>query len=159
MFAKYCPRCKVRVSGVNAADWASKIGPTVQSAILSDRQLNYVIPIYDGMVQFLMPAIITTGASDRVKIASFNATPAVLDMIRSGDVVTFDSGEDTTWLAGAILDQDMRVLLKQPTINDYAVGIRAFTKTDAQAAGVPAKLGVGYGDSAQKGYVALWGPQ
>jgi ribose transport system substrate-binding protein len=157
MFAKYCPGCKVRVSGVNAADWATKIGPTVQSAILADRELDYVIPVYDGMVQFAVPAIITTGASGRVKISSFNATPAVLDMIRTGDIVTFDSGEDTTWLAGAILDQDMRVLLKQPLIKDYAAGIRAFTKSDADAAGVPAKFGVGYGDSALKGYEALWG--
>ncbi len=157
MFEKYCPSCKVRVTGVNAADWASKIGPTVQSAILSDRALDYIIPIYDGMIQFAMPAVITTGASDRVKIASFNATPAVLDMIRSGDVVTFNSGEDTTWLAGAILDQDMRVLLKQPLIQNYAAGIRAFTKTDVEAAGVPAKFGVGYGDGARKGYEALWG--
>lgn len=157
MFQKYCPNCKVHVSGVNAADWASKVGPTVQSAILADRSLDYIIPIYDGMVQFAMPAIITTGASNRVKIASFNATPAVLDMMRTGDVVTFDSGEDTTWLAGAILDQDMRVLLKKPLIKDYAAGIRAFTKDDVAAAGVPAKFGVGYGDSAQKGYDALWG--
>jgi ribose transport system substrate-binding protein len=157
MFAKYCPDCKVRVAGVNAADWASKVGPTVQSAILSDRALNYVVPIYDGMVQFVMPAIITTGASDRVKVASFNATPAVLDMLRSGDVVTFNSGEDTTWLAAAILDQDMRVLLKQPLVKDYAAGIRAFTKTDVEAAGVPAKFGVGYGDSARNGYGELWG--
>ena len=157
MFAKYCPNCKVRVSGVNAADWATKIGPTVQSAILADRELNYVIPIYDGMVQFVVPAIITTGASDHVKISSFNATPAVLDMIRTGDIVTFDSGEDTTWLAGAILDQDMRVLLKQPLIKDYAAGIRAFSKSDVEAAGVPAKFGVGYGDAARKGYEALWG--
>jgi ribose transport system substrate-binding protein len=142
---------------VNAADWASKVGPTVQSAILSDRALDYIIPIYDGMVQFVMPAVITTGASDRVKIASFNATPAVLDMIRSGDVVTFNSGEDTTWLAGAILDQDMRVLLKQPLVENYAAGIRAFTKSDVEAAGVPAKFGVGYGDGARKGYEALWG--
>ena len=157
MFEKYCPSCKVRVAGVNAADWATKIGPTVQSAILSDRELNYVIPIYDGMVQFVMPAIITTGASTRVKVASFNNTPAVLDMIRSGDVVIFESGEDTTWLAGAILDQDMRVLLKQPLVKDYVVGIRAFTKSDVEAAGVPAKFGVGYGDAARKGYEALWG--
>jgi len=157
MFAKYCPDCKVRVAGVNAADWATKVGPTVQSAILADRELNYVIPIYDGMVQFAVPAIITTGASDRVKIASFNATPAVLDMIRTGDIVTFDSGEDTTWLAGAILDQDMRVLLNKPLIPEYAAGIRAFSKTDVEAAGVPAKFGVGYGDGAQKGYEALWG--
>jgi ribose transport system substrate-binding protein len=157
MFEKYCPSCKVRAAGVNAADWATKIGPTVQSAILSDRELNYVIPIYDGMVQFVMPAIITTGASTRVKVASFNNTPAVLDMIRSGDVVIFESGEDTTWLAGAILDQDMRVLLKQPLVKDYVVGIRAFTKADVEAAGVPAKFGVGYGDAARKGYEALWG--
>jgi ribose transport system substrate-binding protein len=157
MFKKYCPDCKVRVSGVNAADWASKVGPTVQSAILADRSLNYIIPIYDGMVQFVMPALITTGASAHVKVASFNATPAVLDMMRTGTVVTFDSGEDTTWLAGAILDQDMRVLLKQPLVKDYAAGIRIFTKDDVGAAGVPAKFGVGYGDSAEKGYEALWG--
>ncbi len=157
MFAKYCPGCKVRVAGVNAADWANKVGPTVQSAILSDRALDYIIPIYDGMVQFVMPAIITTSASDRVKVASFNATPAVLDMIRSGDIVTFNSGEDTTWLAGAILDQDMRVLLKQPLVKEYTVGIRAFTKTDVEAAGVPAKFGVGYGDGARLGYPVLWG--
>lgn len=157
MFEKYCPTCKVRAAGVNAADWASKIGPTVQSAILADRSLDYVIPIYDGMVQFVVPAIITTGASGRVKIASFNNTPAVLDMIRTGEMVTFESGEDTTWLAGAILDQDMRVLLKQPLVKDYVVGIRAFTKVDVEAAGVPAKFGAGYGDAARKGYEALWG--
>jgi ribose transport system substrate-binding protein len=157
MFTKYCPGCKLRVSGVNAADWATKVGPAVQSAILADRALDYVIPIYDGMVQFAVPAVITTGSSGRVKISTFNATPAVLDMMRTGDIVTFDSGEDTTWLAGAILDQDMRVLLKKPLIKDYAAGIRAFTKSDAAAAGVPAKFGVGYGDSALKGYEALWG--
>jgi ribose transport system substrate-binding protein len=157
MFTKYCPGCKLRVSGVNAADWATKVGPAVQSAILADRALDYVIPIYDGMVQFAVPAVITTGSSGRVKISTFNATPAVLDMMRTGDIVTFDSGEDTTWLAGAILDQDMRVLLKKPLIKDYAAGIRAFTKSDADAAGVPAKFGVGYGDSALKGYEALWG--
>lgn len=157
MFAKYCPDCKVRIAGVNAADWATKIGPTVQSAILADRGLDYVIPIYDGMVQFVMPAIIGAGASGQVKISSFNATPAVLDMMRTGDTVTFDSGEDTTWLAGAIIDQDMRVLLKQPLVKDYVVGIRAFTKKDVKAAGVPAKFGVGYGDEARKGYEALWG--
>ncbi len=157
MFTKYCPNCKVTYSGVNAADWATKVGPTVQSAILSDRNLDYIIPIYDGMVQFAMPAIITTGSMGRVKVASFNATPAVLDMMRSGNVVTFDPGEDITWLAGAIIDQDMRVLLKQPLIPNYVAGLRGFTKANVAAAGVPAKFGQGYGDGALKGYEALWG--
>jgi ribose transport system substrate-binding protein len=156
-FAKYCPHCKVKIAGVNAADWATKVGPTVQSAILADRSLDYIIPIYDGMVPFIMPAIITTGSSGRVQVASFNATPAVLDMMRTGDAVTFDSGEDTAWLAGAILDQDMRVLLKKPLIEQYTAGIRGFTKENVSAAGVPAKFGVGYGNNAPKGYEALWG--
>lgn len=157
MFAKYCPHCTVKYSGVNAADWATKVGPTVQSAILSDRKLDYIIPIYDGMVQFVVPAIITTGSSGKVKVASFNATPAVLDMMRTGDVVTYDPGEDTTWLAGAILDQDMRVLLKKPLIEGYTAGLRGFTKANVAAAGVPAKFGTGYGNGAEKGYEALWG--
>ena len=138
-FAKYCPGCKLRFIGVNPPDWPTKIGPQVQSAILADSKLNYVIPIYDGMVQFVVPAIISTGASARVKVASFNATPAVLDMIRTGDIVTFDVGEDTTWLAGAIIDQDMRVLLHKPLVANYVAGLRAFTKANVTAAGVPPK--------------------
>lgn len=156
-FAKYCPSCKLRFIGVNAPDWPTKIEPQVRSAILADHDLNYVIPIYDGMTQFVASAIIATGAGDRVKIATFNALPAVLDMIRTGDIVTFEVGEDTTWLAGAILDQDMRVLLKKPLVPDYAAGLRVFTKQNVAEAGVPAKFGQGYGNSALTGYEALWG--
>jgi ribose transport system substrate-binding protein len=156
-FAKYCPGCKVRYLGVNTPDWATKIAPQVQSAILADPDLNYILPIYDGMVQFTVPSIVATSATDRVKVASFNATPAVLDMIRTGNVVTFDIGEDTTWLAGAIIDQDMRVLLGKPLIENYAAGLRAFTKANVEEAGVPAKFATGYGTSAADGYAALWG--
>ena len=156
-FAKYCPACKLRYIGVNAPDWPTKIGPQVQSAIVADPHLNYVLPIYDGMVQFVVPAIVGTGAGGRVKVASFNATPAVLDMIRTGNIVTFDIGEDTTWLAGAILDQDMRVLLGQKPIANYQAGLRAFTKANVAQAGVPAKFGTGYGNSAANGYAKLWG--
>ncbi len=156
-FARYCPGCKLRFLGVNTPDWATKLGPQVQSAILADRKLNYIIPIYDGMVQFVMPPIIATGAGARVKVASFNATPAVLDMIRTGNIVTFDAGEDPTWLAGAIIDQDLRVLLHRPLVADDIAGLRAFTKANITAAGVPAKFATGYGTSAAAGYAALWG--
>ncbi|HEY5301843.1 MAG TPA: sugar ABC transporter substrate-binding protein [Acetobacteraceae bacterium] len=156
-FAAYCPACKVRYVGVNASDWPTKIEPEARTAILADHALNYIIPIYDGMAQFVVPAITATGASARVKVATFNATPAVLDMIRSGDVVTFEVGEDTTWLAGAILDQDMRILLGKPPIPNYVAGVRIFTKANVAATGVPAKFGQGYGDGARLGYQALWG--
>ena len=78
-------------------------------------------------------------------------------MIRTSNVVTFDIGEDTTWLAGAIIDQDMRVLLGKPLIENYAAGLRAFTKANVADAGVPAKFATGYGKSAADGYATLWG--
>ncbi len=156
-FAQYCPSCKLRFIGVNSPDWPTKIEPQVRGAILADHALNYVIPIYDGMAQFVVPAIIATGAGERVKVATFNALPAVLDMIRTGNTVTFEVGEDTTWLAGAILDQDMRVLLKKPLVADYVAGLRIFTKANVAEAGVPAKFGQGYGTTALPGYEALWG--
>lgn len=157
-FKQYCPAgCTLHVIGVNPPDWPTKIEPQVRSAIIRDHKLNYVIPIYDGMAQFVVPAIIGTGASQRVKVATFNALPAVLDMIRTGDIVTFEVGEDTTWLAGAILDQDMRVLLHKPPIEEYVAGLRIFTKANVADAGVPAKFGQGYGPGALAGYKALWG--
>lgn len=156
-FAKYCKDCKLRFVGVNVSDWSTKIEPQVRNAILADHELNYIIPIYDSMSQFVVPAITATGATDRVHVATFNALPAILDMIRTGNTVTFDVGEDTGWLAGAILDQDLRILLHKPQVENAAAGVRIFTKANVAEAGVPAKYGQGYGLSAVTGYEKLWG--
>lgn len=156
-FAKRCPSCKVTYFGVNVPDWAKSIDPKVRAEINSNPDLNYVIPIYDGMVQFVTPAITATGAGDHVHVASFNAIPAVLDQIRTGDVVRFEVGEDPAWLAGAILDQDMRVLEGAPLIKNDQSGVRAFTKDNVADAGNPAQLGQGYGDAASTGFKKLWG--
>lgn len=156
-FAKYCKDCKLRFVGVNVSDWSTKIEPQVRNAILADHELNYIIPIYDSMSQFVVPAITATGTTDRVHVATFNALPAILDMIRTGNTVTFDVGEDTGWLAGAILDQDLRILLHKPQVESAAAGVRIFTKANVAEAGVPAKYGQGYGLSAVTGYEKLWG--
>jgi len=156
-FAKRCPSCKVDYFGVNVPDWAKSIDPKVRAAISSNPNLNYVVPLYDGMVQFVNPAITATGAVGKVHVASFNATPGVLDQIREGDIVNFEVGEDPAWLAGAILDQDMRILLGQPLIENYEAGVRVFTKDNVKDAGVPAQLGQGYGTAAVPGYKKLWG--
>lgn len=156
-FADKCPGCKVAYFGVNVPDWSKSIDPKVRAVINSNPSLNYVMPIYDGMVPFVTPAITATGATDQVHVASFNATPSVLDQIRDGKTVRFEVGEDPAWLAGAILDQDMRTLLKMPQIKNYQAGVRVFTKNNVKDAGVPAKIGAGYGTSASEGYRKLWG--
>ena len=62
------PDAKVVYVNVPIIDWASKIQPTVQSAIQGNPDLNFIIPVYDSMSQFVVPAITLTGASNRVKI-------------------------------------------------------------------------------------------
>ena len=81
-FAKHCKNCKNKIINVPVPEWSTKIQPNVQSSLLADPSINYIIPIYDSMSQFVVPAITITGAGDRVKIATFNGTPFVLGLIQ-----------------------------------------------------------------------------
>lgn len=156
-FNKYCQECKATYFPVVVADWPKSIDPKVRAELTSNPDLNYVLALYDGMVQFIVPAITATGKTGDVKIATFNATPSVLDQIREGDVVAFEVGEDLNALAAGILDEDMRVLLGQKVSGTPQAPVRIFTDENVKDAGVPAELGKGYGNAAIKGYLDLWG--
>jgi ribose transport system substrate-binding protein len=154
-FAQYCPSCTISYVYIPIPDWATKIQPAVAGKISSDPQLNYIIPIYDGMVQYTVPAIVAAGATSRIHVASFNATPSVVQMIQTGSTVTFDVGEDFPWLSRAILDQDFRVLLHStPSTSEYAP-LRIFTKQNANEAGSPPSFENGYGN-AYTNFAVLW---
>src|SRR5206468_13120783 len=66
-----CHGCRTRSVDVPIPDWATRIPTEVQSALVRDPQIDYVIPIYDSMSQFVVPAIRAAGAGGRVKISSF----------------------------------------------------------------------------------------
>ena len=136
-------------------DWASKIQPNVQSAVIADPGINYVIPIYDSMSQFVVPALTITGASDRVKIATFNGTPFVLDMIQKGQV-EMDVGENLDWIAYGLLDAQMRLLCGLAPVKDPKIPFFIFDAANAATAGTPAESSKGYGDAYLAGYKALW---
>lgn len=155
-FAK-CPSCQVSYSGVAVTDWGTKIGPIVSSTVTSNPGLNYIIPIYDGMVQSVLPALISTNATHRLHIATFNASPSVVADIQQGNVVAADMGEDFQWLARAILDQDFRVLLGMSPAEHDAAGVRLFTAQNASEAGNPPTFDQGYGTAAATGFNQLWG--
>jgi hypothetical protein len=48
-----------QLAGVNISlpQWATKIQSTVQSAVIDDPTINYILPIYDGMNQFVVPQL------------------------------------------------------------------------------------------------------
>ena len=155
--AANCPDCR-EVSYINAPvpEWATKIQPSVQSTLLANPDVNYIIPIYDSMSQFVVPAVRIAGKTGVVNIATFNGTPFVIDLIQEG-AVEMDIGESLGWIARAILDSHMRTLCgleEPPKLN---VPFYIFDSNNAKDAGTPADYDRGYGDVHVSGFRKLWG--
>lgn len=154
--AANCPHCKiVQEINVGITEWATKIQPSVQSAVLAHPEVNVVLPIYDSMSQFVVPALRLAGKTGKVKVATFNGTPFVLDDIRAG-TVDMDIGESLDWIAYATIDGHMRDLcgLQQPA--EINVPFYIFDKSNVADAGVPAGYDKGYGNAYVTGFRKLW---
>jgi ribose transport system substrate-binding protein len=153
-FDNYGPDVEYEFANVPIPEWGQKVKPTVQSAIVADPDLTYVIAIYDSMSQFITPAVDATDSADRVKIIGFNGTPFVLDLVREGKV-EMDLGESLQWAGWAIADAEMRLIGDMGLVEDMNVPFRLWTQDNAAEAGVPADFGKGYGDF-QSEYLKLW---
>ncbi|MHB8614147.1 MAG: sugar ABC transporter substrate-binding protein [Candidatus Dormibacteraceae bacterium] len=151
--------CKVTYVNVPVSDWATKIQTEVQSALNRDPNINYIIPIYDSMSQFVVPAITAAGKTGKVHISTYNGTPFVLAYMQSGDVVSMNAGENLDWLGWAYVDAAARVLSggSVPMTLDEHTPLRIFTKANVNDAGTPPQVSTGYGDAYVSGYKALWG--
>jgi len=150
-----CPDCKTRYINVPVNDWATQGQPAVQNALLQDPTINYVLPVYDSMSGFIVPAIQIAGSS--AKIASYNGTPFVLDMMRTGDIVEMNVGESLGWVGMAGTDANMRLLCGLPAVTKLNTPAFIFTDGNVATAGDPATFNDGYGDVHIAGFKALWG--
>ncbi|MFD1534727.1 sugar ABC transporter substrate-binding protein [Pseudonocardia aurantiaca] len=159
-FDKYCGQgCKTRFVNVPLTQWSTKIGTTTQTEVASNPDLNYVFPLYDAMSQFVVPAIQLGGGIQRVKVATFNGTPAILRMIQTGDTVEMIVGENEIHLGYAAMDQAMRLMTGVDPIRDgdYGIPLRVFDDSNVDETGVPPEYGVGYGDQWRDGFLKAWG--
>ena len=105
-FAKHCGSgCKVSSINTAIADVATRIQPQVQSALVKDPKINYVIALYDSAeAPFVVAGIRQAGPRARVKVVTFNGTPSVLEMVKAGDV-EMDVGESLDWISHGVMDQ------------------------------------------------------
>ncbi len=154
--AKHCPTCKiVQEINVGVTEWATKIQPAIQASVQANPSVNVVIPIYDSMSQFVVPALRLTGKTGRVKVATFNGTPFVLDYIQQG-TVDMDIGESLDWIAYATIDGHLRDLCGLKVPSALNVPFYIFDKNNAKEAGTPAGYDKGYGDAYIAGFRKLW---
>ena len=155
-FRKYCSGCKLKFTDVTIAEVATKIQPNVQAALTGDPGINYVIALYDSAeVPFAAAGIRAAGRTGRVKISTFNGTPEILKMVKQGDIVTMNVGENLEWIGYAIADQSMRIMGGLKPVKNARVPVRVFDKTNIGQAG--AKFTSGWGTSYVSGYQKLWG--
>jgi ribose transport system substrate-binding protein len=152
-----CPDCKTKYVNVPVVEWGSKIQPEVQSALVADPGINYILPIYDSMSGFVVPALTLSNRTD-VRIASYNGTPFTLDLLRDGDLMEMNVGESLSWVGYAAIDGMMRLLCDKGTVTKLNTPLYIFDDSNVKDAGIPAGYG-GYGDTYIAEFKKLWGLQ
>ena len=157
--AKRCPStCKAKVSNIPIADWATKVPTAVQTALISDPTINYVVPVFDGMTPNLVTGITQAGKQGQVSIVAYNGTASVMQMIQRKNLVVAEIGEPLEWLGWANVDQAMRVLAGAKPLVSEKTPLRLFDASNINDAGNPVNQTDGYGSTDFKsGYRALWG--
>ncbi|MCY6383709.1 sugar ABC transporter substrate-binding protein [Hoeflea prorocentri] len=155
--AENCPDCEI-VSEINVgvSEWGTKIQSSLQTVLQANPEIDVVIPIYDSMSQFVVPALRLTGKLGEVKVATFNGTPFVLDFIQQGSV-SMNIGESLDWIAYATIDGHMRDLCGLAVPDKLNVPFYIFDENNAADAGTPAQFDTGYGDAYITGFRELWG--
>ncbi len=152
-----CPGCRVRYVDVPIPQWAKRVQAEVAAALVADPGITHIVPIYDSMTQFVKPAVTVAGLDGKIKVATFNGTPFVLEEIQRGDLVRADVGENLGWLGFATMDQVFRVLAGLPPAPTSNTPLRVFDDSNVAEAGTPPRLDAGYGDAYLAGYRKLWG--
>jgi ribose transport system substrate-binding protein len=155
--SKDCPKCHLVNVDVPFNDWSTRMQTAVSSALTSNPDTTYVLPVWDGMVQYIQPAITAAGKTGKVHISTYNADPFALQDLQKGNAVTMDVGESYSWLGYALADQTLRLMTGHPQVSDEKVPVRVFTAANVGDTGHPPAINTGYGNAYLNGYKALWG--
>jgi ribose transport system substrate-binding protein len=151
---------KIKNERVLPADWSTRLPTLTRSLMTSDPSINYMIPVVDGQSLYMVPALHEIGKQDQVKITGFNGTPAVMDLLKKGDVVGADIGSSFLWQGWANMDQALRALTGHPPATNEGAPLRLFDKTNIGAIDVNApQIGAEWYDTtaATAAFRKLWG--
>lgn len=151
-----CPDCRIHTDNVPVANWQTDIGTTVKSALTSNPDIKYVVPIYDGMALFATPAIQTSGKTG-VKIVTFNASLGNMQNLATGKIVAAEVGSPQAQEGWGLADQFMRIVAGQAPVKDENVALRLFDKTNISTINLTQPELNWYGVDFQSGYKKLWG--
>jgi ABC-type sugar transport system substrate-binding protein len=128
---KLCPSLSIpSVQNVLIPDWPTKLSTTTRSLLTANPNNKYLLPLYDGMTIYMVPAINgILAAKSSTKVASFNATPVVIqNELAKPSPLAADVGGPNQWYGVALADQVLRVLAGQAPVANENVPLRLFTR-------------------------------
>jgi ribose transport system substrate-binding protein len=149
--------CTTMTVDAPIAQWPD-LTTRIQSVLRDNPDVTYVLPVFDGMVLYLVPGIHAGGFQDKVKIGSFNGSPDVMQLLKDGDVVGAEVGGAILWEGWGFADQALRILTDNPPVEDIKTPLRLFTAENINEIDLEAQESTWYGDVDFKAeYQKLWG--
>ena len=157
-FARIGNQCVVTIKSVPSDQWSAQLQTLTQATLAGDPSINYILPFYDGMVQLMMPGIQGVGAQKRVKIVTFNTTPAVMQLMAKGNVVAANCGTDPVRFGWTWADQALRLLSGVAPVEDIKLPIRLFTTETVKSLDLSALSSAWWGTVDYRSqYLKMWG--
>jgi ribose transport system substrate-binding protein len=160
-----CPgTCSLTDMVVPIQNWATQLEGEVHQALAANPAINAVIIVFDGMVQFAMPAVEQIHRLG-LQIYTWGASRTVESyMLQKGSLIAADPGPDNQWVAYEAMDQVIRLLSGHPAASvDAEVTPNRFWDPDNVVSffgpgGTYGNQGYG-GNSFINGFRQLWGLQ
>ncbi len=157
---QYCPTSTaLPVQNVLIPDWATNLPTVTRSVLTANGSINYLLPLYDGMTIYMVPAITQLHLSHPVQVGSFNATPVVMqNELAKDSPLSADVGGPNDWYGYALTDEILRVLAGAPVVANEHVPLRLFTRDNLSSINLSAKESTWYGTvNFACQYDKLWG--
>ncbi|HUY51080.1 MAG TPA: substrate-binding domain-containing protein [Streptosporangiaceae bacterium] len=157
---QYCPSSTpLPVQNVLIPDWATNLPTVTRSTLTSNSSINYMLPLYDGMTIYMLPAIQQLNLNRKVQVGSFNATPVVMQNdLAKQSALSADVGGPNDWYAYALADEILRVATGAPVVANEHVPLRLFTRGNLSTINLNANESTWYGTvNFACQYDKLWG--
>lgn len=125
--ARLAPESEVKVEDRDVTKWGAPLQSLASSSLNQDPELEYILPLYDGMTVSVLAGVAQANANDRARVASFNATPGIVDSLAKDTPLKADVGGANIWWAYGLADQLMRVLTGNEPVVESEIPLRLFT--------------------------------
>ena len=126
---RLCPDCKTKREDSTVPQWGDgTLQQRTKALVAEDPSITHILAVYDGMTLAIEPGLVEAGVADKIRVAGFNGTPAVMANVQKGTAVKMDVGNPNMWFSAGAADAILSVLSGKKAIEDAGVPFRIFTQ-------------------------------